>query len=229
MNICIIPARGGSKRIPKKNSKLFNGIPIISYAITNALNSQCFDRVVVSTDDKEISEIARGAGAETPFVRPSDISNDITGLVEVVQHFIQWLHGKGIKPTNICLIYATAPFLRSKDIIQGLDALGDADFSIGVTSYSSPIQRAMKITKDGKLKMFEPNNYLTRSQDLEEAWHDAGQFVWGKTSAWISGIPPLNGNTNTVELSRYRVIDIDTMEDWNYAELMQIALSQKHY
>jgi pseudaminic acid cytidylyltransferase len=220
MNIAVIPARGGSKRIPRKNIKLFGGKPMIAWSIDAALQSACFDRIIVSTDDEEIAEVATAYGAEVPFMRPPELSDDYTATTPVIAHSIQWqlLHGEA--PSAVCCIYATAPFMLTADLSQGfktLSQLGCA-YVFAVTSYAFPIQRAIKLNKEGKVEMFQPEHFNTRSQDLEAAYHDAGQFCWGRPEAWLTGKPVFSVDSASIILPRYRVQDIDTLEDWERAE-----------
>lgn len=227
INVAVIPARGGSKRIPRKNVKLFCGKPMIAWPIAAALASECFDRVIVSTDDDEIAEVARECGAEVPFLRPAELSDDYTGTIPVVAHAIKWLGEKGQHPEGVCCIYATAPFVQVSDLRSGYRAFRDsnADYAFSVTSYAFPIQRALRITGDGRVVMFDPEQFVTRSQDLEEAWHDAGQFYWGRAAAWRAGKSIFAGAV-PVALPRYRVQDIDTLEDWLRAEWLFKALQE---
>lgn len=222
MRLAVIPARGGSKRIPRKNIKLFGGKPMIAWSIEAALQSGCFDRVLVSTDDKEIAEIAKAHGADVPFMRPKVLSDDHTGTTPVIAHAIRWQHDNGIPATQVCCIYATAPFLEAQDLQRGLAKLesSGADYAFSVTSYAFPIQRAVRITADQRIEMFRPDQFNTRSQDLEEAWHDAGQFYWGRAAAWLSQLPVFSRHASPVHLPRHRVQDIDTPEDWTRAEWM---------
>lgn len=220
MRLAVIPARGGSKRIPRKNIKLFGGKPMIAWSIAAALESGCFDHVVVSTDDNEIAEVARHHGAEVPFVRPPELSDDHTGTIPVIRHAIEWFSEHEQMPVQVCCIYATAPFVRADDIRRGLDVLTSAgsDYAFSVTSYPFPIQRAIRITPQGRVEMFNPEYFNTRSQDLEEAYHDAGQFYWGRAAAWLTGQVIFGPHAAAVRLPRYRVQDIDTAEDWQMAE-----------
>ncbi|MEQ1534298.1 MAG: pseudaminic acid cytidylyltransferase [Burkholderiaceae bacterium] len=222
MNIAVIPARGGSKRIPRKNIKSFCGKPMIAWSIEAALQSGCFDHVVVSTDDDEISEVARQHGAEVPFVRPPELSDDHTSTIPVIHHAVEWFNERGQIPVQVCCIYATAPFVRADDIRRGLDVLTSAgcDYAFSVTSYPFPIQRAIRITAQGRMEMFSPEYYNTRSQDLEEAYHDAGQFYWGRATAWLTGNVIFDPHSAAVQIPRYRVQDIDTTEDWQMAEYL---------
>lgn len=224
MNIAIIPARGGSKRIPKKNIKEFGGKPMIAYSIEAAKASGCFDRIIVSTDDQAIADVALAYGAEIPFFRPVDLSNDFTGTIPVIRHAIETIEKQTLQQiTNACCIYATAPFIRSSDIIDGFDKLTnniDCLYAFSVTSYPFPIQRAVKINQYHRTEMFEPEAFNTRSQDLEEAYHDAGQFYWGKRDAWLEEKRIFAPYSIPIVLPRYRVQDIDTQEDWQCAQLM---------
>lgn len=224
-NIAVIPARGGSKRIPRKNIRHFLGKPIISYTIDAALKSNCFDRIIVSTDCPDIKEIALSYGAEVPFVRPDEISDDYSTAIDVIKHTITWLKEQKIPLDYICCLYATAPFMRSSDIIKGLKKISnntDANYALTVTSFPFPIQRAVKLNKD-RLEMFQPEHFLTRSQDLEEAYHDAGQIYWGRPDAFLKDIPVLSQSAIPLLLPRHLVQDIDTEEDWIRAELLYKA------
>jgi len=224
-NIAVIPARGGSKRIPRKNIRHFLGKPIISYTIDAALKSNCFDRIIVSTDCPDIKEIALSCGAEVPFVRPDEISDDYSTAIDVIKHTISWLKEQKVPLEYICCLYATAPFIRSSDIIKGLKIISkdtDANYALTVTSFPFPIQRAVKLNK-GRLEMFQPEHFLTRSQDLEEAFHDAGQIYWGRPDAFLKDIPVLSQSAIPILLPRHLVQDIDTEEDWIRAELLYKA------
>ncbi len=226
MKIAVIPARGGSKRIPKKNIKPFCGKPMIAWSIEATLISGCFDRIIVSTDDQEIADVALHYGAEVPFLRPKDLSDDHTGTTPVIRHATEWVSKNGTPATHVCCIYATAPFIRPIDIQDGLTALKTAacDYAFSVTSYAFPIQRAVKITPENRVEMFEPAHFQTRSQDLEEAYHDAAQFYWGTADAWLAERPIFGAKSVPVILPRHRVQDIDTPEDWTTAEFMFKAM-----
>ena len=220
MRLAVIPARGGSKRIPRKNIKIFGGKPMIAWSIEAAIQCGCFDRIIVSTDDTEIAEVARAHGAEVPFVRPPELSGDHTGTIPVIAHAIQWQNDSGPSATQVCCIYATAPFIQYEDLKRGLEFLNNsgADYAFSVTSFAFPIQRAIRITAEQRVEMFQPDQFNTRSQDLEEAWHDAGQFYWGRSEAWLAQSPLFTPQATPVCLPRYRVQDIDTVEDWDRAE-----------
>jgi pseudaminic acid cytidylyltransferase len=226
MRIAVIPARGGSKRIPRKNIKQFCGKPMIAWSIEAALGSKCFDKIIVSTEDHEIASIARNYGADVPFVRPKNLADDYTGTNPVIEHVIKWLNSQGLNPDFVCLIYATAPFICASDIQAGLNLIikKNCDYVLSVTSFAFPIQRALKVDVEGKVEMFFPSNFNTRSQDLEESFHDAGQFTWGKTHIWLEGKPSYLSNSLPIRLPRHRVQDIDTFEDWYRAEKMMEVL-----
>lgn len=231
MRLAVIPARGGSKRIPRKNVKPFCGKPMLAWAVEAARESGCFDRIVVSTDDDEIADVARDCGADVPFRRPPELSDDYTGTIPVVAHAIRTLQLQGVSPDLVCCIYATAPLLQGGDLNQGLEELerGGADYAFSVTRYEFPIQRAIRIADSGRVEMFYPEHFNTRSQDLEAAYHDAAQFYWGRTEAWLSGKTIFSQAAAPVILPHHRVQDIDTPEDWERAEWMfkSMALQRK--
>lgn len=226
MRIAIIPARGGSKRIPRKNIKPFCGKPMIAWSIEAALQSACFDQVIVSTDDAEIAEVARQWGAAVPFVRPAELSDDHTGTIPVIRHAIEWFNLQGQSVEQVCCLYATAPFVTAEDLRRGLDVLqgNDCDYAFSVTSFPFPIQRAIRINAEGRAEMFSPEHFNTRSQDLEDAFHDAGQFYWGRAVAWLQGEMIFSPHSLPVLLPRHRVQDIDTPEDWARAEWLFKAM-----
>jgi len=228
MNICVIPARGGSKRIPKKNIKFFLGKPIIAYSIEKTLNSKLFDKVIVSTDDEEIAKVAKEYGAEVPFVRPKELSDDYTGTNDVVKHAINWFLDQGMEINYACCVYATAPFVDAQYLKQGLESLSNSNqlFAFSVTSFPFPIQRAIKID-NGKVSMFYPEHLSSRSQDLEEAYHDAGQFYWGKPQAFLDNVSMFSEKSIPVVLPKKIVQDIDTLEDWHRAESMYKVTEEK--
>jgi pseudaminic acid cytidylyltransferase len=229
MRLAVIPARGGSKRIPRKNIKLFCGKPMIAWSIEAALRSACFDRIIVSTDDAEIASVAKNYGAEAPFMRPPELSDDHTGTIPVIAHAINWQNDQATPVDEICCVYATAPFIQAEDIGRGLQSLhqDNVDYAFSVTSYAFPIQRAIRIRGDQRIEMFYPEHFNSRSQDLPEAWHDAGQFYWGKADAWLAAKPFFSSSAIPIILPRHRVQDIDTPEDWERAEWMFKALQQE--
>lgn len=228
--IAVIPARGGSKRIPKKNIKDFFGKPLIAYSIEVALESKLFEKVIVTTNDKEIAEVAQKYGAEVPFLRPKELSDDFTGTTEVVNHAVNYLENQGEKYEYICTIYATAPFLEAKYLIKGYEALKDSDAinAFSATSMPFPIQRTFKLDKNGRCEMFMPQYYMTRSQDLEEAYQDAGQFYWTHRERQLQSANTVVFSDISIPiiLPRYLVQDIDTLEDWQRAEYMYEAIQR---
>jgi pseudaminic acid cytidylyltransferase len=222
MNIAIIPARGGSKRIPRKNIKEFCGKPMIAWSIDAAKASGLFEHIIVSTDDIEIAEIAKKSGAEVPFMRPAELSNDYAGTTEVVAHATRWALDQGLELDAVCCIYATAPFVQVSDIKRGLELLnsGDWAYAFTVTDFAAPIFRSFKETLQGGLEMFFAEHFATRSQDLPVALHDAGQFYWGRPTSWLQDKRIFDAHSIPVIIPRWRVQDIDTPDDWEMAELM---------
>jgi len=219
--VAIIPARGGSKRIPRKNIKDFFGKPLIAYSIEVALKSKLFDKVIVSTDDEEIAEIALEYGAIVPFLRPKELSDDFIGAGAVVNHALEYLKSVGKNYDFVCTIYATAPFLDEKYLIEGFEKLKNSSVknAFSCTSMPFPIQRTFKITKDERCEMFWPENFSKRSQDLEEAYQDAGQFYWTNLNIKSNEIIFAKDSIPII-LPRFLVQDIDTLEDWQRAEIM---------
>jgi len=202
---------------------------MIAWSIAAALESGCFDMVVVSTDDAEIAEVSRQCGAQVPFMRPTELSDDHTGTIPVIRHAIEWFNERGQVSDQVCCIYATAPFVCAADIRRGLDILSGAgsDYAFAITNYPFPIQRAIRITGQGRVSMFNPEHFNTRTQDLEEAYHDAGQFYWGRATAWLTGKVIFGSHSSAIQLPRYRVQDIDTAEDWQMAEYLFRAAKLK--
>jgi len=226
MIVAISPARGHSKRIPNKNIKLFAGKPIISYSINIAKGTKIFDEIIVTTDSEEIAQIARTYGANTPFVRPAELADDYTPTAPVVIHTLNWLKDHGKAADYFCCIYPTAPFLNKKYLINGYERLKEenAVTAFSVTTFPSPIFRALKITSTGYIEMFWPDYRNKRSQDLPAAYHDAGQFYWGDTEKFLKEKALYTKKSVPVVLPRFLVHDIDTSEDWETAEKMFIAL-----
>jgi pseudaminic acid cytidylyltransferase len=229
MNVAIIPARGGSKRIPKKNIKPFLGKPIMAYSIETARKCGLFDRIIVSTDSHEVAEVARSFGAEVPFKRPEHLADDFTGTNAVVKHALQWLSASGDDVAFACCIYATAPMLEVSYLTQGYEKLAqtNAPFVFSITRFDFPIQRAIKINQSDKVEALYPEAIQMRSQDLEETYHDAGQFYWGREDAFINDVGIYSSGALPVVLPHYLVQDIDTPEDWIRAELMFKARNVK--
>ena len=227
--VAVIPARGGSKRIPNKNIRPFAGRPMISYSIRAAQDSGLFDRILVSTDSGDIAATAKEYGAEIPFNRPGGLSDDYTATSPVVTHALQWLKDNGTPANYACSIYATAPFVRAQDIARGLEILKDSDAATAftVTSFPFPVFRALEVKKDGTLAMFWPEHRLTRSQDLPDAYHDAGQFYWLNAERFLKKPDLYGADSRPILLPRYLVQDIDTLEDWETAERMYRALMFK--
>lgn len=227
MRLCVIPARGGSKRIPRKNIKPFAGKPMIAYAIYAARASGLFDHIVVSTDDDEIAAIALDHGAEVPFRRPAELADDMTATVPVVAHAVEACLQLGWPAEDVCCIYPGVPLLDPADLASALDVLksGAGLYAFPVTGFPSPIQRALRRSPDGKVTPFHLEYASTRTQDLEPAYHDAGQFYWGRAQTWLAGAN-IHLNGATIVLPEWRVVDIDTMDDWARAEAI-FALSRQ--
>ena len=222
MKIAIIPARGGSKRIPKKNIKEFSGRPIIAWSIEAAKMCKMFDRIIVSTDDYEIAAIAKQLGADVPFMRPKHLADDYTGTSAVVKDVIQNIHKNGEHVSYVCCIYATAPFISSKYLIKAYQDLinQNKSYAFSVTTYSFPVKRSFVINQSNVIENLFPDMTLSRSQDLQEVYHDAGQFYWGLADAFLNDLPVFSRHSIPIILPRYLVQDIDTIEDWKQAELM---------
>jgi pseudaminic acid cytidylyltransferase len=225
-NLAVIPARGGSQRIPRKNIRPFHGRPILTYSIEAARASGVFARIVVSTDDTEIAAVARAEGADVPFVRPAELADHKAPMIGSVLHALEALAEQGERYDNVCMLMATAPFVRPADLAEGLALLEHPDVPcvLSVTDFGFPIFRALKISGGGTLEMFWPEHELTRSNDLPAAYHDAGQFLWIRADvvrrerrAYVPGMHPL-------VLPRWRVQDIDTEEDWVRAEKLYAAV-----
>ena len=222
-NVVIIPARGGSKRIPRKNLAPFDGVPMIVRSIRTALDSGLFDQVVVSTDDAEIADVARAHGAEVPFLRPAQLADDFTGTAAVIVHALQQLPAFDYA----CCVYATAPLLQVRYLREGFELLEqhpDKSFAFSVCNFGFPVQRALTLDGQGALTALYPEFRDTRSQDLSEAFQDAGQFYWGRTDAWLRGEVVYSPASLPVILPRHLVQDIDTPEDWKRAEYLYAAL-----
>jgi pseudaminic acid cytidylyltransferase len=226
MKIAVIPARAGSKRIPRKNIKEFCGKPMIGWAISAAKRSRLFDHIVVSTDDEYIAELARDLGAETPFIRPENLADDFTPTVTVVAHAIKSCLDIGWVAEYVCCIYPCVPFLQVNDLVAALELAKkqDADFAYPVTEYPHPIQRAMLQLPSGRMKFFSSENELTRTQDLEKSYHDAGQFYWGRASAWKDK-ERMHSDGLGMVIPNWRVVDIDNEDDWIRAELIFCAIN----
>ncbi|MCA1243532.1 pseudaminic acid cytidylyltransferase [Stappia stellulata] len=228
MNVCVIPARGGSKRIPRKNIRAFHGVPMIARSIATALASSNVDRVIVSTDDAEIADVARAAGAEVPFMRPADLSDDMTGTLPVLVDALERIEAESAERVDALLcLYATAPFVRPVDLDRAWDQLVDskADYVFAGVEFAYPIQRALRKTGD-RVALFHPEHTATRSQDLEPAYHDSGQFYWCRPEALRAGRPLLGPTAAIYPVDRARAQDIDTPDDWAFAEKLFRLLQQ---
>lgn len=228
-SLAIIPARGGSKRIPRKNIKSFCGKPIIAYSIMAAQKAALFDRIIVSTDDNEIADTAIKLGADVPFIRPKNLADDYTTTIDVIKHAIKRLTDSNEIYDYTCCIYATAPFVRIRDLKDGYELLKNShnNFAFPVTSFASSIFRALKLTQKNQLKMFWPEHLDTRTQDLPEAYHDVGQFYWGRTDAFLKNRSIFESDSSPIIIPRHLAQDIDTPEDWEQAELIYKTLFPK--
>lgn len=221
-NILIIPARGGSKRIPRKNIKLFKGKPIIERTINKVIDMNLFNKVIVSTDDEEIASIASKAGAEVPFIRPENISGDFSSTRDVIVHAIQWYESKLIEFDTVCCLYPTSIFLKKEDLIRGMKVLSNIKkntYVFSATKYPHPIQRAFFIDDKNVSRMFSIENFLKRTQDLKSSYHDAGQFYLASSKTWIEKINFFE-EAKPIIIPRLSAIDIDTQEDWEFAEMV---------
>ncbi len=229
-NIAIIPARGGSKRIPKKNIKSFLGKPIIEYSINTALASKLFDRVIVSTDDEEIAELAKAAGADVPFMRSNANSNDFASTSEVLIEVLNRLGQLGLTYPYFCCIYPTAPFISPEKLKKGYEMLTQANYDsvFPVCQFSYPIHRALELEAGGKVKMIWPENQNKRSQDLTPAYHDAGQFYWANTEIILSKRKLFTDNSASLIFSDLEVQDIDNETDWILAEMKYRIMTSKN-
>lgn len=216
-NLCIIPARGGSKRIPRKNIKDFLGKPIIAYSIEAAIKSGIFEEIMVSTDDEEIAKIACQYGAKVPFMRSVETSNDYATTDDVLREVVEKYNALGSTFDNFCCIYATAPIIKPEDILKAYKRLIESDFTIvyPVVAFSYPIWRCLDLAKDGSIEYHWPEYELSRSQDLPKEYHDTGTFYWHKIDKWITGDKTSGG----IEVDETTIQDIDTETDWKIAEM----------
>lgn len=222
MIVAIIPARGGSKRIKNKNIKSFFGQPLITYAIQAAKKAQLFDKIIVTTDSEEIAEVAKNEGADVPFMRPANLSDDYTPTIPVLKHAIKWLLEQNISIEYFCCIYAN-PFVTAENIIKGFNLLKEKDATsvVPVTTFSFPIFRGVMINENGQLEFVFPEKSVTRHQDLPEVYQDTGQFYWWncKTFMEINEVEKLQKtNRYPLIIQRYIAQDLDKPEDWEIAE-----------
>ena len=220
-NLADIPARGGSKRIPRKNIRDFLGRPIIAWSIETAMNSGLFDTVMVSTEDPEIAAVATAHGAEVPFLRTPGIADDHAGLIDVLAEVVATFEVRGQTFDAVCCLLATAPLATAERLRQGRDLLatGLYDSVFPVVAYGSPIQRALRRCEDGATSMIDPESYSRRSQDMEAAYHDPGQFYWLTPGACRERQPILSGRAGSFIIGEMEAQDIDTEDDWRLCEL----------
>lgn len=216
-NLAIIPARGGSKRIPRKNVKPFLGKPMLAYSIEAALSTGLFDEVMVSTDDEEIAEVARQYGAKVPFMRTPATANDYATLADVMKEVLTEYKNRGLEFDNSCLILATCPMLQSQDISSAYNCLTSSDFTMvyPVVLFSYPIWRCLDLAEDGSMRRHWPEFENSRSQDLPKQYHDTGTFYWYKNAEWLAGNVKIGG----IEVDETTIQDIDTETDWKLAEM----------
>ncbi|MDC0865580.1 pseudaminic acid cytidylyltransferase [bacterium] len=231
MNIAIILARGGSKRIPRKNIKNFCGKPIIKWPIEIVKKSNLFDYIMVSTDDEEIKKKSESYGANVPFIRPSKLSDDYSTTTEVVSHSIDWMYNQGWKIDSVCCIYATSVFINISDLKLGHKKLNEENWSyiFSATDFEYSVFRSFNINKNDSVKMLFPEFYHSRSQDLPKVFHDAAQFYWGKPEAWLNNLQIFDSHSSFVFLPNSRVRDIDTEDDWEAAENLFKNLDRGKY
>lgn len=227
-NLCIIPARGGSKRIPRKNVKPFLGKPMLAYSIETANQTGLFDEIMVSTDDDEIVEVARQYGAKVPFKRSAETASDFATTADVLKEVLTQYQSLGKEFDNFCCFYATAPLVQSKDVVSAFELLQHSDFTCvyPVVQFSYPIWRCLDLATDGTMTRHWPEFENSRSQDLPKEYHDTGTFYWYKTKEWLSG----NNKVGGIEVDETTIQDIDTETDWKLAEIkyrMLIARMQK--
>jgi pseudaminic acid cytidylyltransferase len=222
----VIPARGGSKRIPRKNIKDFHGKPMIAWSIEAAQKASIFSKIIVSTDDNEIADIAKKMGAEVPFVRPRGLSDDYATTGDVMSHACKWMTDNGIKPTVVCCLYPTAPFVEASDLIEGLRLMssGNWKYVFSVGEYSSPVFRSFEQDATCGVKMLFPEYFETRSQDLPNVYHDAGMFYMGSLNTWIRGVKIFDKHSFPLKIPQWRVQDIDTPDDWDRAEILAASI-----
>ena len=216
-NLCIIPARGGSKRIPRKNVKPFLGKPMLAYSIETAQKTKLFEEIMVSTDDEEITEVARQYGAKVPFMRSAETASDYATTADVLREVLAKYREQGREFDNFCCFYATAPLVQSKNVVSAFELLQGSDFTCvyPVVQFSYPIWRCLDLAEDGSMTRHWPEYENSRTQDLPKEYHDTGTFYWHKTKEWLSGNIKVGG----VEMNEIEVQDIDTETDWKLAEI----------
>lgn len=226
MSVCValIPARGGSRRIPKKNIREFLGRPALERLVQTLQESGVFDRIYVSTDDEEIAKVAVSSGAEVPFIRPAELSDGFTGARPVIRHAIEnlSLHGD----STVGVFYPTAVLLEVRDVVDSLAlfSASDAEFVLSVAEFPAPIARALTMDEDGVISPVNPGEQARRTQDLARSFHDLGQFYWGTAGSWLGGTAVVNANTRAHVIEPWRAVDIDTPDDWRRAEMLYRVL-----
>jgi pseudaminic acid cytidylyltransferase len=227
VNIAVIPARGGSQRLPRKNILPFAGKPMLAWAVQVARDSGLFDEVIVSTDDDEIAAVAKAHGASVPFRRPAELSDGQTTTVPVIAHAADWLAAQGVAPQSLCCIYPCVPLLQAEDLraAHALFVERQAHYVYPVLAFHSSPWRAMRRGDDGAMAFIHPEHELTRTQDLPTCYSDAGQFYWGRTAAWQARLP-MHSKGHGWVMPADRVVDIDTAEDWQRAEALYRALKR---
>lgn len=220
--VAVIPARGGSRRIARKNIRPFLGRPVLHYPIATARASGLFDDILVSTDDAEIAAVAVDAGASVPFLRPAALADDHTGTAAVLAHAVAWLTAAGREPRTVCCLYPTAVFTRADDLRAARERLdtGNADCVFGACAFAHPIQRALVDRGDGRLRPVDADGFGRRTQDLAPAYHDAGQFYWYRTAAGDAANPPSLDGSLAYVFARHHIVDLDEPQDWEYAEAL---------
>tara|TARA_A100001015_G_scaffold287058_1_gene356427 strand:- start:1363 stop:2058 length:696 start_codon:yes stop_codon:yes gene_type:complete len=229
MRIAVIPARGGSKRIPRKNIRDFCGKPIIAYTIEALQQSGVVDRIWVSTDDEEIAEVAKSFGAEIPFLRANELSDDLTPTIPVIAHAVKVMLEQRLEPEAVCCAYATAPLMRASVVADSADILvkGNWKYVFAAARFGFPIWRSFAVDEDSRVSMFFPEKFAVRSQDLPAAWQDAGQFYWGTPDAWTDQLPFFAKHSSIFELPSWQISDIDSEDDWRRAEILSKLISEK--
>ncbi len=227
MRLCVIPARGGSQRIPRKNIRPFCGKPMLVHPILAAQASGLFDHIVVSTDDAEIADVARQWGAEAPYLRPAPLADHHTGTAAVVRHAILWYREQGMAVEDACCLYATAALVRAEDLIAAYERLRESGktYVFSVVRYPHPIERALQLGEDGSVTPVHPEHRTTRTQDLRPKYFDAGQFYWGTAQGWVDEVPVHSTASLGFVLPAWRVQDIDDEDDWRRAEALYRMLS----
>jgi pseudaminic acid cytidylyltransferase len=219
-SVAIIPARGGSKRIPRKNLRNLGGKPAIAYPIELAIKSNIFERVIVTTDDSEIAEVSLQFGAEVPFIRGPELSDDFAITVDVISDAVRRLQHIGNTFEYVCCLYPVTPLLKPHRVIQSLEILqeGNWDYVFPAIEFPSPIERGFRKSESGLIDFRFPEFAHSRTQDIGRTFHDAGQFYYGRTDAWLSKKSVLNGNSTFIELDKNETVDIDDLEDWAFVE-----------